>query len=712
MPLLPRPTATADSRDSQFRLTRFHRVARWTGLLSSLCVVPITLMWQVLIVSPNSHLANPGPLPTASTVTDLDGAARLVYLLSDMPTPWSETHLISSPSGASIWRIQSLTQSVQIVSMWLLSQVFQPMFVVNLFVLMGWILTGVVVFLLARELGLSTTAAVIASLLVQTMPSMKFMAANFTSYVYVAVPLGCVLMFLRLRERRTARSLFLFLVTLSACVFFDPYWAFFVLLIAVLLTTLTLAGDIWTRKGLQQIIQSLVALVVLGLMWTAGLAIAHRMGETDIGRSVDKASHVDVRNSALTLSNLVSTKQMGVGPLLPIAFLVSVVHHLLFSKSKIRLTAAASGLMMMASLRFFVVGTDYEIVPASLLRHVMPGVRFFDRAALIGVALGVILVIGSMEALVSAVQPNRRVTTISLCFLLFVPFSYPGLGIPKTTKSYDDWSQIRNELAKSKDARVLALPFSRRGRDWIEQASFRAPLANDLVQLVQDSQTLLQLSRGPDAFATYVASLGVSHILVAEPDFGNLVDFSPSRPLFEKRTSILLNGFGEGPDTITTLYRVNAPDGSLPCLSCRPGNHLRPQVDISGDLVYPPDQIVDGTRWWWAGRGRVEVQIKRIKVLNSALGGEETSLKLSLAPCTSRGEITVTVRGKTHVLNLSTQVPSRTVSISSGNEAVTRVEIFAQGHDCIPPGDNRRMLLQIQVVKNHEIDSQSFGDHS
>jgi hypothetical protein len=694
MPFLPRPTATADSRDSKFRLTRFHRVARWTGLLSSLCVVPITLMWQVLIVSPNSHLANPGPLPTASTVTDLDGAARLVYLLSDMPTPWSETHLISSPSGASIWRVQSLTQSVQIVSMWLLSQVFQPMFVVNLFVLMGWILTGVVVFLLARELGLSTTAAVIASLLVQTLPSMKFMAANFTSYVYVAVPLGCVLMFLRLRERRTARSLFLFLVTLSACVFFDPYWAFFVLLIAVLLTTLTLAGDIWTRKGLQQMIQSLVALVVLGLMWTAGLAIAHRMGETDIGRSVGKASHVDVRNSALTLSNLVSTKQMGVGPLLPIAFLVSVVHHLLFSKSKIRLTAAASCLMMMASLRFFVVGTDYEIVPASLLRHVMPGVRFFDRAALIGVALGVILVIGSMEALVSAVQPNRRVTTISLCFLLFVPFSYPGLGIPKTTKSYDDWSQIRNELAKSKDARVLALPFSRRGRDWIEQASFRAPIANDLAEIVQDPDTILHVSLGPRFFAAYLKAIGVTHLLSSDLDFERFVEYKLESEYFERISHIVLNGFGEGPDYSVDLYRVSQSVDAEICERCPAGPHLKPDIRVTGDLVYPADMLPDGSKWWWLGAGAVDVSITEFGQLLRFDRERKRNFELQLAPCASTAVITISDESRRESVSLTQLKPKVSVS---GTLAQGVVSLNIRGKICVPPGDNRPMLVQFRM---------------
>jgi hypothetical protein len=654
-------------------------------------------MWQVLIVSPNSHLANPGPLPTASTVTDLDGAARLVYLLSDMRTPWSETHLISSPSGASIWRVQSLTQGVQIVSMWLLSQVFQPMFAVNLFVLMGWILTGVVVFLLARELGLSTIAAVIASLLVQTLPSMKFMAANFTSYVYVAVPLACVLMLLRLRERRTARSLFLFLGSLSTCAFFDPYWAFFVLLIAVLVTTLTLAGDFATRKGLQQVVQSLTALLVLCLMWTAGLAIAHRIGETAIGRSVGKASHVDVRNSALTFSSLVATRQMGVGPFLPIAFLVSVAHHFLFSKSKMRLTAAASCLMVMASLRFVFVGTSYEIVPASLLRHVMPGVRFFDRAALIGVALGVILVMGTVEAFVSAVRPNRRVTTISLCFLLFVPFSYPGLGIPKTTKSYDDWSQIRNELAKSKDARVLALPFSRRGRDWIEQASFRAPLANDLVQLVQDEETILHISQGPERFAAYLKHVGITHVLSADEELARYIDYQLEEPYFIQKGMINLNGFGEGADLLTKLYQVNSPPQATMCMRCELGTFLKPSISVTGDLVYPPDVLQDGSRWWWLGSGSFDIQISRIGVKgNTRLNGQD-HLVFRLAPCATKARIIVVSGNDSEIIQLDVNQPSKELHIKNNLQQAGLVSFQIHGSPCIPPNENRTMLIQLVV---------------
>ena len=156
-------------------------------------LVPIVMMWHVLFVDQAVHLANPGPLPFASAVTDLDGAARFAYLLSDMTYPWSNTTFISSPVGASIWRLETFSQLLQTLFLWLSVKVVSPMLAANLLVFLGWYGTGVVVYLIYRRCGGSKLIALACVVAVQLLPAMRFMAANFTSYVAIGVPLLVVL---------------------------------------------------------------------------------------------------------------------------------------------------------------------------------------------------------------------------------------------------------------------------------------------------------------------------------------------------------------------------------------------------------------------------------------------------------------------------------------------------------------------------------------
>ena len=132
----------------------------------AICVVPMLLMSRVLFLDQDSHLANPGQLPKVSTITDLDGAARMAYLLSDMSAPWANTHYVSSPTGASVWRFQSATQGIQILFLWVMSQLVQPMLAANLLVLLGWISTGTATYLIARHFGCRRLVAVFCALAV------------------------------------------------------------------------------------------------------------------------------------------------------------------------------------------------------------------------------------------------------------------------------------------------------------------------------------------------------------------------------------------------------------------------------------------------------------------------------------------------------------------------------------------------------------------
>lgn len=659
---------------------------------------PLFMMWHVLIVDRQVHLANPGRPASSSVVTDLDGAARLAYILSGMPTPWSRSPYISSPSGAGIWRIETITQSIQVTALWLLTRAADPMFAANLLVFAGWVATGLVVFLIVRELkgGRATGAA--ASLIVQTLPSTRFMAANFTSYVWLAIPLFVMFSLLRFDRQRSAKSFLLVCLSLVISALFDPYWAFFSLLtLVVFAATCTLRSTV--RRTSRRVLLGHAALFALGI---GGFVFAYMLPQviasSSNSREIQVATWIDARNSALSLKALLSSDVMGAGHLLSVLFFISLVAILIRRWDHLYGPATVSVVMTVVSLRFVVPQTNYEVVPSGVLRHLMPGVRFFDRASLIGVAL---IVVVSSVVVQELVRRTSRVHVVRVPLALALLVSAVGInGVvqPGSTRSYHDWDAIREVLRESANARLVALPFTRRGRDWIEQASFRTPLVNDYVRAVNDPEIVLQASHGESSLAAVLSKLGATHAMVVTSEFSRLFDYKLTRPRFTPVRTIKLNGFGEGEDFVGVLYRVAATTDDVMCGECGLGPHLIPDIRVDGDLVYPPDYGATGNRWWWVGGGRVTLRLsspplpKRANILTS------WTIRLSVAPCVSAARVSVVIGGKSEIVEMSQKNQTVKFRVSLNQSLTGVVTMKGSGRSCVPPGDNRKMLYQISAT--------------
>ena len=66
-----------------------------------------------------------------------------------------------------------------------------------------------------------------AAAMAQILPAMPKMAANYTSYVFVCVPLFVILSSLRLGREPNRRRLLTMATWLLIAALFDPYWFFF-----------------------------------------------------------------------------------------------------------------------------------------------------------------------------------------------------------------------------------------------------------------------------------------------------------------------------------------------------------------------------------------------------------------------------------------------------------------------------------------------------
>lgn len=668
--------------------------------IATLSAVPFLLMWEVLVTHPNAHLANPGMKATASTVTDLDGAARLAYLLSDMATPWANTHFISAPNGASIWRVQAVTQAIQITFLWVFSHVVSPMMAANFLVFVGWMLTGIVTYLLAKEIGCTQIVSICAAVAMQLTPSMRFMSANFTSYVFVAVPLITILMCAKYFKEMTWRRWSYVLVTLTVCGFFDPYWFFLAVFGCTIFGIATSAQAISKRdmkKGIE--ILAITATFFLSITVLARLLMFFLDGGGN-SRTIAISSKDDVQNSVLNLASWSESEFTGLG--WPSIFLIAASCLAIFAMNKTILwvwaTTACS--LLLLSSQIYVPFLDTRIIPAMWLRHVMPGVRFFDRAALVAIPILLVLVSKSLEDLSRRIPWRRTGYFLSPFAILILPITFPNLEKPQISNSYDDWTEIRDAINREENPRVLALPFSRRGRDWIEQASFQAPLVNDFVTSVSNNEVINQASNGPGPLAKYLWSNGVTHVFSVDSELGKYVDYSLDAPRFVPVGQIMLNGFGEGADFKLIAYKINPQLGDQMCIKCSLGPHVRPDVEITGDLVYPPEVSAEGYKSWWIGDTSSTINLKLLDQSHAVLDFRSVvKFRISKAPCTDNVVVEVHYSGGINRYSLKSLNNRHFIDVVLQGHSSTSIDLKAFGQSCRFEDDPRKLLIQVSNVR-------------
>jgi hypothetical protein len=658
------------------------------------------MMWEVLFFNQNAHLANPGVVPNGSTITDLDGAARMAYLLSDMSTPWAHTSFISSPSGAGIWRFQSMSQMIQIVFLWIISQVVQPMLAANLLVLVGWIATGVATFAIARNVGCRRSIAVSCAVAVQMVPFLRFMAANFTSYVNVGLPLLCLIAALKFSQTPSKKNIVLLILSLLATSFFDPYWLLLAVFGCTIVVFIQTSSNAIRARSMRS---AFIPVLVLGAYasLSSGLRFAASiLGQGSMGRSVVVASRDDVGNSVLNWTSWTQSAYTGVGWLVLALFALSLVLLPWIKQRNLAVLTIVALVFISVASKISVPLTNIEVMPAVWLRHALPGVRFFDRVALIAIPLVIVVVAKTLEEVSSRFRlPTIAYFVISL-LVIMLPLSYPNMKVPNVTKSYDDWSGIRSALDMVPDAKVLALPFERRGRDWIEQASFRAPLVNDLVHRVNNQTVVHQASNGPNAFVAYLESIGVTHVLSIDDELSKFLDYKLMKPRFVPVASMVLNGFGEGRDFVLTAYRVAAQPGDKPCTNCRFGTHVRTKIQVVGDLVYPPEMSASGVENWWIGDRNFTMSFSAMSQQHSrAIEQGLVQVAVSIAPCASSVEVEINSDQYETRFRLSTSAPTKILNVPMPTSTISDIVFTASGTACRFQSDPRKLLVQVSVTK-------------
>jgi hypothetical protein len=197
-------------------------------LLLSLIVYPLVYFSELL--------KYPSGTMYGTKVSDLNGTIQVATILKEMQFPWSSNMMTSFPNGETFWRWQSFTQLLQNCTLWLLTRLLSPELATICLIITFWWLTGILVYLLSKQIGADRTSALLAATACQFLPWIRENVLVHISYVTV-MPLLIVYLYIKYVQDKTRRNMVMLFLGFFVVFLFDPYWFQFSLLIAAFLLT-------------------------------------------------------------------------------------------------------------------------------------------------------------------------------------------------------------------------------------------------------------------------------------------------------------------------------------------------------------------------------------------------------------------------------------------------------------------------------------------
>ena len=267
-------------------------------------VYPFAFMTPVLNPSTRTRLGR--------GISDMNGAIRLSQQLKSMDFPWSQTSWLGYPDESGFWIFTRVSQAVHWLFLYFLTRLFSPYYSVNLAILVGWMLTGLVAYFVAREIGLNKLLSIFVGLTTQSLPWMREKTEEHLSYVYVAVPLLVILYLLRFAKSPSFRNGFLLTLSLAFAFVFDLYWFYFSFFIVIACLLVIYAKRFFVQRISIQLtllatLLTMVVLVFAAMNWLLTLA-----NKTDInisGRSIGVSEWQFVFDYSGTLTDFVNRNQ-------------------------------------------------------------------------------------------------------------------------------------------------------------------------------------------------------------------------------------------------------------------------------------------------------------------------------------------------------------------------------------------------------------------
>jgi len=556
------------------------------------CVYPAYFMLPLLGNQKNSHLV--------TGLTDVDGGIQLAQVMKSLRFPWSTNFYTDFPTGASIWRAQNFSQGIMIVFLWLATRVMSAPLSLSVFVLLGWVATGYVAYLLAMKYGVQRTESIFCGIAVQFLPFFRTNAGHYVTYVWIAVPLLLVLLltnFTRAPNRKTAVPV---LAVLLLTAFFDGYWFYFSLFICLVFfcSFLGRIGVHFRSLSLEKRfthycvpILFVVTSYALFLQWITEVG-----SESSSSRPIAIPSLEIISRSAGKLTDYVirpwSFQLGGNAPMIrPIGYVGIVIASLAFfamvkcvyKKRNRTLVATTIGLMTLTVAPELQIFSITIPLPSGLIRYFTPGLQYPARAALIVECLLVVFAALGISELRKCLGTNKLANS-SFLLIVFLAASLDlnPLSNRVFSAEYEKYVNIREILDKDPTAVVMAAPENKVFRSWHEQWFMEIPFGNSMYdsQVFRDFDK--QAANGEASLAAYLNKNGINYLYTfANADIQEF-GFPLSGPRFRKLATVSSFGYEVGP-TLMALYKVTSLPGDKPCTVCIGISKVETNDDLVSD---------------------------------------------------------------------------------------------------------------------------------
>ena len=528
---------------------------------------------------------------------DTSGMVRTAQMLSRMPTPWSTNFMSNAPQGESFWSIPAISQGFQLGLQWLFVRIIPPTTAVNYWILIGWVLTGFVVYLLSMQVGISRLFAVFAGISCEMLPWIREQVNTHTSYVFLCVPLFVLYTSIRWVNSNTKKNTVLFASSLSISVLFDLYWAYSSLIIVLIVFSVNAKN----MRGIYLQLQFKTRIIICSLIsvcfavGVAGYIVVKRAlsssGSMFRPLAIGDIGFIDEFNGSIlryvtpdylhrfaasslqksgTQEDIITYTGIVIVGLAFLGIFNILKKQHLKGKELIWVTVFFTVLTIPSA---WVIGFLEVSTPINWLRFLMPGVRVFSRAGLIVEPL--ICVAAAIG--VSRISMRMK-SKFSKYLVVAVTIAFVSLDLNPTSRRYVNedavqYSSINRTLGDFLNPVVIEFPADL-NKLYFPVHYVDAPKASSLSDAQFYDKVMLAASLGEEELAAYLKEIGVTHLVVPTNSEGEALfkykwntRASIEIDLNDSRFSRVSDAGGVNP---AALFELRAKESDQNCISCKP----------------------------------------------------------------------------------------------------------------------------------------------
>jgi hypothetical protein len=508
--------------------------------------------------------------------SDLNGLYNVAMLLDDMKYPWSDSSLLIGNKSENFWSIINATQGVHYLVVWLFCKLFPFVLAASLYLYVNWVLNGVMGFIVARELGSNKFGAMIVGLLLQMTPFVR--EKLFNHFVYGALGYILFVLYLAIKSLRqsnqnqTIYRLSFLLLIVGFGVFVDLLWFYSAALIFYITTLIILLQQ---RKTWYFTIFLVATLMLWQLIIKLTSFISQVISTTGIpNRNLAVTELGFIYQSGSSFKSFFSNSlnrdfEYGHTGIVVSSLVILGVFSLIRSNQRTEtwflsfIALFFAILTLSPTIRIF--GNEID-TPIKFLRHIFPGVRFFDRFGFVAiVSLCIIAGLGLSISSKLIARPRLKVV-IGLVILLLIVGDNHLLEKRKINTELSQYRPLREILRvpSMHTTGVLNVPIWNTYGDLVNNYP-NTPmflLGSKTFFSYKNDLWLKELSlfhgRGIDELTNFLLARGVTHIIENGPQTN--IDLS------SEHFSLVGHINGEK----VRLYKINEVSGTSFCSICSP----------------------------------------------------------------------------------------------------------------------------------------------